>query len=258
MPGRLSTSRTLARLLLAGACAYSTSARADERLTHHRPAFLILIPTGFVEKTNEERSNRVLAYERPPSTPGKVPSRLYVDRLRRELARGAKMSAAERKEVDAHAGVVTSKWWRGGNVEIVTTHEGTSVSYVARVPVRPEALELTMTFDQSEPKEGRVLFEDVLANIDREPDPAFTSTSDEPQRMSTGARLGRGLVGFFKLAIFVAVIVSLARYLRRSKSAPAAPIPASASGVPKTSSKCPACGLVNMPEPVCRRCGAPL
>jgi hypothetical protein len=188
---------------------------ASETVANQALGFRLSVPDGFVQDPTKVQGDIVVAFMRPAGPGDKANSAVMVSRMRGVIGRDKidpKMLATKAPKVT----VVTEKW-KDFEIEVTRVPEEFGavkvVTFNAQVPLKPEAIQISVVGETARENELRSVLRTVLATLD-----------GQTTWLTTDERINRGATGIAKMAITIAVLLFLGglvwRALRGRKTTP--------------------------------------
>jgi len=188
---------------------------AGETVSNQPLGFRLSVPDGFVQDPTKAQGDIVFAFMRPAAPGDKANSGIMVSRMRGVIGRekiDPKLMATKAPKVT----VVTEKW-KDFEIEVTRVPEEFGalkvVTFNAQVPLKPEAIQISVVGETARENELRSALRTVLATLE-----------GQTNWLTTGERINRGTIGIAKMAVTIAVLLFLGglvwRALRGRKSSP--------------------------------------
>ena len=195
---------------------FSGSALAGERVAYKELGLSLTVPDGFTPDAERVKKDVVLAFQHAATEEAPFGMYIFVSRMHGVLRR----EQLDPKSLTAKNPQVTLfvESWKGFDIEVLRVPEQAGdldvVTFNAQVPLRPEAVQISVAAEASREEEAKRVLRSVLASLD-----------GQTNWLTTEERVERFISGSIKLAGTVAVLVLLAilvwRAVRRRKfSAP--------------------------------------
>jgi hypothetical protein len=186
---------------------------AGETVSNQPLGFRLSVPDGFVQDPTKARGDILFAFMRPAAPGDKANSGIMVSRMRGVMGRekiDPKLIATKAPKIT----VVTEKW-KDFEIEVTRVPEEFGpvkvVTFNAQVPLKPEAIQISVVGETARENELRSALRTVLATLD-----------GQTNWLTTDERINRGTIGIAKMAITIAVLLFLGglvwRALRGRKS----------------------------------------
>lgn len=229
---------------------------AAETVQHTHPPFAITIPDGFVAQPGENHDDIVLTYRHENVRDAEF-ALIQVYRMRGVMEREDLTEPAPKDEPPSEREMETKVLALGApekqrmawqSFEIPVTRKPYEaipgyVAYVARVPLKPNAIQVKVVVAEAREEIGRALLTQLLTTVDG---PTNWLTQAERDK-SFRAGISKLIATFTLLFIGVLLIIRSRQKARRATMPPV---------LARPSGKCGNCGLVSAPGSICRRCGA--
>jgi hypothetical protein len=172
---------------------------AGETVANQALGFRLSVPDGFVQDPTKAQGDIVFAFMRPPGPSDKANSAVMVSRMRGVIGRekiDPKLLAKAPK-----VSLVPEKW-KDFEIEVMRVPEEIGgvkvVTFNAQVPLKPEAIQISVVGEVARENELRSVLRTVLATLD-----------GQTNWLTTDERINRGATGIAKMAITIAVLLFL-------------------------------------------------
>lgn len=187
---------------------------AGETVSHPQLRFQLSVPEGFVRDVLREQGDTVCAFQRAPGGDQKVGTFIVISRLGGVLGR-EKIDPEEVAAMNPQI-ILSTERWQGFEIDVFRVPkqaEGLQLlTFNAQVPLRPEAVQVSVVGEADRENELRGVLQSVLSNLD-----------GQTNWLSTGQRIGRlaeGIVGFaITVGLVVMIAAAVGRALRRGRRA---------------------------------------
>jgi hypothetical protein len=184
---------------------------AGEVVSDQRLGLRLSIPDGFVPFPQGVEGDVLFAFQHPPAVDQKLGSFIRVSRLHGTLGRDKmdpKVIAAKSPQV-----TILPEQWKTFEIEVFRVPEqlkGLQVlTFNAQVPLKPEAVQVTVLGEETQENELREVLRSVLASLEGQ---SNWLTWEE-----RGQRFGEGIGKLLLTILVVAVIVEVVRRSNRKK-----------------------------------------
>jgi hypothetical protein len=198
----LVTVLALLALLLPGAGALGAEVRDTER------RFRLGIPDGFVPVSGAAKGDVLHVYRREGMTGAQLGTVVTVERLRGVI--GREPLKLEQVQRDWPGATLSDLAWKSFTVQVmereIDLQGRAAVALVTQIPLRPEAIQLTVITDRGAADSARSVLRALLADLDGE----STWLTDRERSRSLGEGIGR-LLG---IGLGIVVVVWLVRKAR--------------------------------------------
>ena len=181
---------------------------AGETVSNRQLGFRLTVPDGFVQDPEMVQGKVVCAFQRAPTANQKMGTFILVTRLDGVLGR----EKLDPKEITAsfpHATIVTEKWGEF-DIEVFRVPEAFDLlTFTAQVPLKPEAVQISVTGEAARENELRSELRYVLGTLE-----GSTNWLNTNQRVSKLVEAIAVLAGpFGGLMVVIALVVR--RVLRK-------------------------------------------
>lgn len=181
---------------------------AGETVSNRQLGYRLSVPDGFVQDPEMVQGKVVCAFQRSPTANQKMGTFILVTRLGGVLGR----EKLDRKEVAAlnpHITIITEKW-KEFDIEVFRVPEAFDLlTFTAQVPLKPEAVQISVTGEAARENELRSELRYVLGSLE-----GSTNWLNTNQRVSRLVKAIAGLAGpFGGLLVVIALVVR--RVLRK-------------------------------------------
>jgi hypothetical protein len=174
---------------------------ASETVSNQQLGLRLSVPDGFVSVPEKVAGDIVFAFQRPAVAGDNANTGILISRMRGVIGRekiDPKILAAKAPKI-----TVVAEKWKTFEIEVTRVPEEISgikvVTFNAQVPIKPEAIQISVVGEAARESELRGILRTVLATVD-----------GQTNWLTTEERINRGASGIARLAITLAVIVFLA------------------------------------------------
>jgi hypothetical protein len=172
---------------------------AGETVANQALGVRLSVPDGFVQDKTKVAGDVIFAFIRPAAAGEKANSGIIVSRMRGVMGRDKIDPKLLAKA--PHVSLVSEKW-KTFDLEVMRVPEKIAgldlVTFNAQVPLKPEAIQLSVAGEASHEAELRTILRTVLATVD-----------GQTNWLTTEERVNRGAQGIVGIAITLVVILFL-------------------------------------------------
>jgi len=186
---------------------FAPAGYSGETVAHPQLGLRLTVPDGFAQDPERVQKQVVYAFQRPPEGQQKFGVFIVVSRLGGVLGR-EKLDPKGIASKNPHVTLTTEKW-KDFDIDVFRVPEQAGelrlLTFNAQVPLKPEAVQVSVIGEASREAELRGTLQSVLSNLDGQ-----TNWLNTEQRVS---RLAEGLTG---LAIAAGALVVIAVVIWRA------------------------------------------